>query len=191
MDFNRIVAGVIRAARLDKSFYNMVEHDTSYNQDALVVVIVSSLVGALGSFLSLLFNREIVAALLSFIFGALIAVGSYYLWAYVAQFVGTRFFHGTGDFGEVQRCLGFAYAPRLLNVLSVIPCLGAIAGLVAWIWSIVAGYVAIQEALDLDSTNALLTVVISAVIVFLIAAIITAIFGAIGIMGAAATGAFR
>jgi uncharacterized protein HemY len=79
----------------------------------------------------------------------------------------------------------------LLNILSVIPCLGAIAGIVAWIWSIATGYVAIQEALDLDSTNAILTVVISAVIVFIIAAIITAIFGAIGLMGAAVTGALR
>ena len=51
MDFNRIVNGMIRAMRLDKSFYEEVEHDPSYNQDALGVVILVSVVGAVGSFL--------------------------------------------------------------------------------------------------------------------------------------------
>ena len=35
MDFNRIFNGMIRAMRLDKTFFEEVEHDTSYNQDAL------------------------------------------------------------------------------------------------------------------------------------------------------------
>ena len=49
MDFNRILQGMIRAARLDKSFYEEVEHDTSYDQDALVVVLIAALAGAVGA----------------------------------------------------------------------------------------------------------------------------------------------
>ena len=189
MDFNRIINGVIRAARLDISFYEEVEHDPSYTQDALVVVILASVVGALGSFLRLLFTGHILTAITSFIFGAVIAVGGYYLWVYVAHFVGTQLFKAKADVGEVQRTLGFAYAPQLLNILSVIPCLGAIAGVVAWIWSIVTGIVAIRQSMELDNTNAILTAVISAVIVFIVVAVITGIFAAVGLMGAAVTGA--
>jgi hypothetical protein len=111
IDFARIVDGVIRAAKLDKAFYQLVAHDTTYSQDALVVVIVSSLVGALGGLLGSLFTGHIILAITTFVFGSVIAVGSYYLWVFVAQFVGTQFFKGTGDFGAVQRTLGFAY-PR-------------------------------------------------------------------------------
>ena len=48
VDFNRILNGMIRALRLDKSFYEEVENDVSYSQGAWVVVIFASLAGAIG-----------------------------------------------------------------------------------------------------------------------------------------------
>src|SRR5690606_15215617 len=110
-----------------------------------------------------------------------------YLWVFIAQYIGTRFFKGTGDFGEVQRAFGFAYAPQVLNILSAIPCVGWLIGIVAWLWSIATGFVAIRQSLDQDDTNAALTVVVSAIVVFLILAIIGAVFAALGI-GVAAIG---
>ena len=140
MDFNRIINGMIRAARLDKSFYEEVEHDTSYTQDALAVVILVSAIGAFGNFLGqLVAGNGILAAILGFIGGLLLAVVGYYLWVFIAQYIGTRFFKGTGDFGEVQRAFGFAYAPQVLNILSALPCGGWLIGIVAWLWSIAAG----------------------------------------------------
>jgi len=190
MDFNRIINGMIRAARLDKNFYEEVEHDESYNQDALVVVIMVSLVGALGGFLGLLFRGHIGSAVVLFVYQAVIGVAGYYLWVFVAQFVGTKLFKGTGDFGEVQRALGFAYAPQVLNIFHFIPCAGWLVSIVAWIWSIATGFVAIRQSLDQDDTNAALTVIVSAIVVFFVVAIIGAIFAGLGIAGAAITGAF-
>ncbi len=192
MDFNRIINGMIRAARLDKSFYEEVEHDTSYTQDALAVVILVSAIGAFGNFIGqLIAGNGIGAAILGFIAGLLMAVAGYYLWVFIAQYIGTRFFKGTGDFGEVQRAFGFAYAPQVLNILSAIPCVGWLIGIVAWLWSIAAGFVAIRQSLDQDDTNAALTVVVSAIVVFVILAVIGAIFAALGIGVAAIGGAFR
>ena len=59
MDFNRIISGMIRAARLDVSFYEEVERDPSYAQDALIVVIIASVAGAIGSFLGATVRREV------------------------------------------------------------------------------------------------------------------------------------
>ena len=189
MDFNRIIAGMIRAARLDKTFYEEVEHDTSYDQDALAVVILVSLVGALGGFLSsLISGAGVVAAILGLIVGLLIAVGGYYLWAYVAFFIGTRLFKGTGDFGEVRRALGFAYSPQIVNILAFIPCVGWLISLVAWLWSIATGFIAIRQSLDQDDTNAALTIIVSAIATFVVTAIISAIFAALGVGVAAVTG---
>lgn len=191
LDFNRIVNGVIRAAQLDKTFFKQVEKDTSYTQDALVVVVVVSLISALGSFLGGLFAGHILQAIGSFIWTAVWGVAAFYLWCFLVSWIGTSFFKGQGDFGEVQRCLGFAYGPQVLGILAVIPCLGWLAGLIGWIWSMVVGFVAVREALDQDNTNAVLTIVISGVIVIILTAIIGGILAGVGLAGAAVSGAFK
>lgn len=191
MDFNRIIQGMIRAARLDKTFYEEVEHDVSYDQDALGVVLLVSLVGAVGGFLgSLISGAGVVAAILGLIVGLVLAVAGYYLWAYVAHFIGTRFFKGTGTFGEVRRALGFAYAPQIINVLSFIPCVGALIGIAAWLWSIATGFVAIRQSLDQDDTNAALTIIVSGIVTFVVTALISGVFAALGVGVATVTGAF-
>jgi hypothetical protein len=190
MDFNRIINGMLRAIRLDKTFFEEVEHDTSYNQDALGVVLLVAVIGSIGSFLgALISGAGALAAIGGLIVGLLLAIAGYYLWVFVAHWIGTSFFKGTGDRGEVQRALGFAYAPQVLNVLSFIPCVGVIIALAAWIWSIAAAFVAIRQSLDQDDTNAALTVIISGIAVMIVVFVISAIFAAIGIGAAAVTGA--
>ena len=121
-----------------------------------------------------------MSAILGLVVGVVLAVAGYYLWVYVAHFVGTRFFKGTGAIGEVRRALGFAYAPQIINILSFIPCVGGLIGFVAWLWSIATGFVAIRQSMDLDNTNAALTVIVP-LIVFVVIAIVTAVFAALGV----------
>ena len=190
MDFNRIFNGMIRAMRLDTAFFEEVENDTSYNQDALWVVIIVSIIGSVGSFLgSLIVGRSFISALGGMIVSLVLAVVGYFLWVFIAHWVGTSLFKGTGDRGEVQRAFGFAYSPQVLNILAFIPCVGGLISLVAWIWSVVAGFIAIRQSMDQDNTNALLTVIVSAVIVFVIIAVLSGIFAAMGFGVAAISGA--
>jgi hypothetical protein len=196
MDFNRVINGMMRAMRLDKTFFEEVEHDPSYNQDALAVVVLVAIAGGIGGFLgSLIARNTFINAVLGLIVGVLMAVIGYFIWVYVAQFIGTRLFKGQGDVGEVQRAFGFAYAPQILGILSFIPCLGGLIALAAWIWSIAAGFVAIRQSLDQDNQNAALTVIVSAIAVMVITALIGAVFGTILGIGAvgigAITGAFN
>lgn len=187
MDFNRIINGMIRAARLDSAFFEEVEHDTSYDQDALAVVILVAIAGGIGGFLSnLISGRGFVGAVVGLIVGVIMAVLGYFLWVYVAQFIGTRMFKGVGDVGEVRRAFGFAYAPQILGILSFIPCLGGLVALAAWVWSIAAGFVAIRQSLDQDNTNAALTVIVSAIAVIVVTTLISLLLG--GILGGAAVG---
>jgi hypothetical protein len=191
MDFNRILSGMLRAAKLDKAFYEEVEHDTSYTQDALAVVVLAALAGGISSFLgSLIGGIGILGAIGSLVFGVVVAVVSYYVWVFVAQYVGTRFFKGQGDFGEVQRAFGFAYAPQVLNILGFIPCVGWVLPLVTWLWSIATGFVAIRQSLDQDDTNAALTMVVSFVVVLVVSLVLGLIGGALGFAGSALVGAF-
>jgi hypothetical protein len=75
----------------------------------------------------------------------------------------------------------------VLGVLGFIPCVGGLAGVVGAIWALVAGVIAVREALDFDTTKAVLTVIIGWVIVFAISIVVGLVFG-IGAVGLGALG---
>jgi hypothetical protein len=185
MDFTAMFNRIVRAAKLEVAFYNEVEADTSLNQEALMVVILVSVAAGIGSFLQGIVQGSIGAAIIGLIVSAVMGVVGYYIWAYVTYFVGTNLFHGTADVGELLRTLGYASGPRLLSVLVFIPCVGALLSLAGAIWSLVAGVIAVREALDFDTTKAVITVIIGWVIIVVLTLIVAAVFG----IGAAGLGA--
>ena len=185
MDFAAMFNRMIRAAKLEVAFYNEAEADTSLNQEALMVVILVSIAAGIGSFLSGLFLGDIGNAILGLVLSAVMGVVGYYIWAYITYFVGTNLFKGTADVGELLRTLGYASGPKLLSILAFIPCVGALLSLVGAIWSLVAGVVAVREALDFDTTKAVITVIIGWVIILLITLAIGLVVG----VGAAGLGA--
>jgi hypothetical protein len=185
MDFTAMFNRIVRAAKLEVAFYNEVEADTSLNQEALMVVILVSVAAGIGSFLQGIVQGSIGAAIIGLIVSAVMGVVGYYIWAYVTYFVGTNLFHGTADVGELLRTLGYASGPRLLSVLVFIPCAGALLSLAGAIWSLVAGVIAVREALDFDTTKAVITVIIGWVIIVVLTLMVAAVFG----IGAAGLGA--
>jgi len=190
MDFGVMINRMIRAAMLDVSFYEEVEADTSLNQEALTVVILVSIAAGIGAFLGGIIGGSIVAAIGGLILAVIIGVINYYIWAYVTYFVGTNLFQGTADVGELLRTLGYASAPRVLGILSFIPCVGWLVALAGWVWSLVTAVVAVRQALDFDDTvNAIITVVIGWVIILVIQFVLLAIFGTAFGVGMAGLGA--
>ena len=74
-------------------------------------------------------------------------------------FVGTSFFGGTADIGEMLRVVGFAYAPM---VLGLTPCVGWIIGL---LWTLAALVVSTRQGLDVDTGKAVIIAVIGFVLI--------------------------
>ena len=190
MDFGAMINRVIRAATLDVNLYEEVEADTSLTQEALMVVILVSIAGGIGAFLGGILGGKFVGAIIMLILTVVIGVVNYYIWAYVTHFVGTNLFQGTADVGEMLRTLGYASGPRVLSILGFIPCVGALAGLVGAIWSLVAGVIAVRQALDFDTTKAVITVIIGWVIVLVITLVIGAVLGVSALGVGALSGAF-
>jgi hypothetical protein len=102
-------------------------------------------------------------------FGAIIGSGSaigsffsslvwafvgWFIWSAATYFVGTSFFKGRATIDKMLRVIGFSFAPQML---AIIPCCG---GIVGWLWSLLAGFLAIRQGLELDDTNACLTIII-------------------------------
>lgn len=186
MDFAAMFNRAVRAAMLDINLYEEVEADTSLTQEALMVVILVSIAGGIGSFLAgLIGGSGITAAVIGLIVGVVMGVVGYYIWAYITYFVGTNLFGGTADVGELLRTLGYASGPRVLGVLAFIPCLGALASLAGAVWALVTGVIAVRQALDFDTGKAIITVIIGWVIVLIITVVVMAVLG----LGAAGLGA--
>jgi hypothetical protein len=175
VDFSKIIQRVMRMVRFDATVFKEIEVDEGANTEAMVIVAIVALCGAIGSVLT----GGVVGFVWSFISTILL---SWLLWSFITYFVGTRLFKGDTNFWEMARLLGYANAPNVLAIFALIPCIGWLAALVGGILSLVLGFLAVREALDTTTQNTIFTVLIGWVVVFVISLIIGGIIG-IGAMG--------
>jgi hypothetical protein len=75
-----------------------------------------------------------------------------------------------------------------LLIFRFVPVLGGLISLVVGIWRIIAGFIAVREALDLDTGTTVATVVVGIIAYLVVAAIIALILGAFGLGAAVLTG---
>jgi len=138
---------MLRAAKLDAQLYEEVEADKSSMQQAMMVVVMSSLAAGLATLGQ--------GGIVGLVVGTLAALVSWYIWAYLTYFIGTKLFpepQTRADHGELLRTLGFASAPGVIRILGIIPALSVIVFPVAGIWMLVATVIAVRQALDYKST---------------------------------------
>jgi hypothetical protein len=147
------------AAALDVATYEEVENDLNATGQAAIVVVVVAIASAIGSWGHGVSGP--IGALISALLGWL-------SWAGITYFIGTRFFGGTATWGELLRTLGFAQSPGVLMVLGIIPVLGPLVRLVVGIWMLVAGIVAIRQALDIETGKAVLVALCGWLVYFLL-----------------------
>ena len=151
---------ILRVIRLDQGVFAEVEQDKSLTAEAFVIVLSTSLLSALGAGFggSWSFLRGFVGELFSGI------ILGWIVWAAITYWIGTRIYDGDADMGEMLRTLGYASAPRLLGLLQIIPLIGWLFVLIGWGVSLVAGFLAVREALDIDTPKAIATVLIGWII---------------------------
>jgi hypothetical protein len=150
---------MIRAARLDVALYEEVEADASLTRQAATVVAIVAVCQGLGSALAMVMagassGIQLIPGLVFTLIGPFIG---WVVWSYTAYWIGTRLFGGTATPGELLRTLGFAQTPLVLGLLSFIPMLGTLAGLIGGIWALAAGIVAIRQGLDFTTGKAVVT----------------------------------
>jgi hypothetical protein len=79
------------------------------------------------------------------------------VWAGVTYIIGDKILGGTATWGELLRTLGFAQTP---GILAVVPFVGVLVRIVVGIWILVAGVIAIRQALDFSTGKAIATALI-------------------------------
>lgn len=140
-----------RAALLDAHAYEDVEADTGATGQAAAVVALAAVSQGLGA--AMHGSAGVVA-------GAVAALLGWVVWAGVTYVIGDKILGGTATWGELLRTLGFAQSPGVLGVLAIVPGFGGLVRLALAVWILIAGIIAIRQALDFSTGKAVLTAVI-------------------------------
>jgi hypothetical protein len=161
------------AARLDADTYEEVEADHRSLVQAALLVVVACAAAACGTL-----SRSSGAPLSAVAQAVQVAVAGLLpavLWvggSAFAYMVGATFLRGPEtetDFAEVLRTTGFAFTPGLLLAGTALP---GMAGLwvfyTGWLWIVVAGVVAIRQALDFTTPRAVATFGSAALLLWLV-----------------------
>ena len=137
--FERLVG----AAFLNADAYSEIERDDEAVGQAAMVVVLSSLAGAM----STLRDDGIIA----FAATAVLALVSWVAWAGACHYVGTTLLAEPAtqaELADVMRTLGFSAAPGLLRVLIILPVIGPIFYIVGSLWMMASMVVALKVSLD-------------------------------------------
>jgi hypothetical protein len=146
---------MLGAATLDLSVYEEVEHDPNATLQAVAVVAAVAACQAVGA---------AGAGPVGIVGAALGQLVGWVVWAGITYLIGSMVFGGTATWGELMRTLGFAQAPGVLALLAVVPLLGWFVLPVVAVWTLVAGIVAIRQALDVGTGKAILTALLGWVV---------------------------
>jgi hypothetical protein len=137
---------VLGTARLAPAAYEEVEADATATVQAVGVVVLSALAAGLGTGAG--FGGVVVAVPVS--------LAAWYVWAFLTYWIGTRLLsepQTSASHAELLRVIGFASGPGIIRVLGLVPPLRELVFVVAAVWMLVAGVVAVRQALDFQSTG--------------------------------------
>jgi Yip1 domain len=165
-----LVSRMIGAAQLNNDVYESVERDVDATSQAATVVLVVAIASGIGRLLDDSIGGLIVGFISAFV--------SWIAWSAVTYWVGKTIFRTENTrvtLGEMLRTLGFAQSPGVLNFLGIIPVIGPLVLFVTAIWSLIAGIVAIRQAMDFSTGRAIATGIVSFIPVAIIVAIILAL----------------
>jgi hypothetical protein len=164
---------MIGVLKLDVNTFEDIENDQNATSQAATVVFLAAILAGIGSGIGGgLTDSSFIGGFLSAFIGVFVG---WLIWSVATYFVGTTLFDGQADMGEMLRVVGFAFTPQLLGI---IPCIGWIVG---GIWTLIAGFIAVRQGLDLDNTKAFLTILVGLIVYIILNSILNLLLGPIGL----------
>jgi hypothetical protein len=138
---------MVGAAKLNVNLYEEVEADSAAMNQAILVVVLSSLAAGVGAF-----ER---GGFLGIVLGTVTALAGWFIWAYLTYVIGTKLLpepQTSATLGELLRTIGFSSSPGLIRIAGIIPGLTGIVFFIASVWMFVAMVIGVRQALDYTST---------------------------------------
>ena len=178
---------IIKALTFKTEVYAEVEKDVTFTNTAWIIVAVVSLLNKLGTRASTNFGNWLLGAVI----GTVFAIIGFAVAAYIINLVGRAVFKAEVDFGELVRTLGLAYVWQIVGLIGILgafsvalACITAPLLFIGWILTVIAWFVAVKEALDLDWVPTIVTVFLGWIALVVVNLLAGLVLGAIGIAGA-------
>ena len=175
---------IMSAFMFRREVYAEVERDTSFTTTAWIIVGVVTFLNQIVSHASVNIIKWLIAAVL----GTVFALVGFAIAIAVINWVGRTLFNADATFDELVRTVGLASVWQIVGVIGAIigripflACLLWPAFIVVWIVVLVAWFFAVQEALDLDTGQTLITVIIGGVIAMIVSGVTGMILRALGL----------
>jgi Yip1 domain len=146
---------IVGAMKLDPHAFEDVERDPTAIGQSVGVIALAAVAAGIGNIY--------YGGLTGIVSGALMSVISFLIWSLIIWLVGTKVLPEPAtkaDYPETFRVLGFAAAPGLASVITIIPLLGWFLMFVIWLWQIAAMVIAVRQVLDFSTTGKAIVVVI-------------------------------
>jgi glucan phosphoethanolaminetransferase (alkaline phosphatase superfamily) len=155
------MAGIWRTIRdaltLNGQFYEDAQNTPKTQGLALSIVLLAALSRAIGSVVILLLTRTtFLAAVLALLVDIASVIISYYVWTFTIWGIGRWMKTDAPSYQALLGPIGFAYAPQVLNFLTVVPLLGRAIELILSGWTLLAVIVAVRQGLDISTRRAAL-----------------------------------
>lgn len=167
---------VLGALKLDANTFEDIERDPAAMGQAVGVIAISAVASGLANVW--------YGGISGIILGLITSLIGYALWATVVWLVGTKLMPDPAtkaDFPETFRVLGFAAAPGVLAIITIIPLLGwllmVIVYPIIWLWSMAIMVIAVRQVLDYTDTFKAVIVVIIGFVAYLV------FWGTVAMMG--------
>ena len=156
----------------DTATYEEIEADRGALDQAVVVVILVTFCGIIGSMLTaLLAGLGIWAVVFGLLAGLTFGVARWAVWVTALYLVGGMILRTTNtqtSWTELARVVGFAYTPGILSIFSFMPFVGPFFFWAGFFWTIATVVVATRQSLDFESTPRAIGVVVLAGLIALI-----------------------
>lgn len=167
---------VLEILKLNKAAIEKVAHrDGEGINIALVYLVVASLVSSLGGPIIGYagFRVSILNALLSGVIAAVVSA----VIIYVTNLAAEKLFQGKGTFPQYFRVMGYASLVNLLGFIMPLLPFGLISlfALLLLGWGVAVNYVTLTTVHKLNSTNAILTIIVQVVAYFVLGAVVASL----------------
>ena len=146
---------IVGAMKLDPNAFEDVERDPTAIGQSVGVIALAAVAAGIGNIY--------YGGLTGIVGGAFMSVISFLIWSLIIWLVGTKVLPEPAtkaDYPETFRVLGFAAAPGLASVITIIPLLGWLLMFAIWIWQIAAMVIAVRQVLDFSTTGKAIVVVL-------------------------------
>ena len=158
--WHKLLNRMIRAARMDASLYEEMETEEDAAGHAVMIALLAGIATGLGVGLAgVIGGSGVIWFLWGLLSGFFASLVGWFGWVLLTYLSATTFLRGheKASVVELTRTLGFANSPGLLRILLFIPMLGWIVTILAGVWTLAAGIVAVKQTLDYATGKAAAT----------------------------------